>query len=489
MQVVIPQFGAMTPLAVRPVAGTSATRLEALPEGDGTLYGLWLPPGRYKLAAWIQSGIPDFPEFEVRARRLTNLGTLVPVTLGAKEMALLPVQDAESARLAREAAQRLRPHLAEAKALTWQSIDLPKPFVINPGDTGLGIIAELLVLYEQHVNQTPIAKRLREAKTPAEMLALAKEAAAPRTKEPAVDDQGRLYFGAVLGQVRMRTPAGTWSSIDTGSLRAVTAVEWHEGTLVVGDEAGEIRATRDQGRTWTKLASLGLRTAVVDIDRAGSRWVVLAAGHHPNSNGFFEKVDRIAVHVATRDDLSDLKQVWEGLDKDVHVIAPNWNGVRGEATAKSYLFPASFDLMRLDLATSEVRQVPAPVRASGVHAVPGGPVTAFLALGAFSKLHVSADEGQTWTAQEAPSLVIDDIVFDAAGHGVATRWPMAAFKPEVVFETYDAFGRKWVPREPGPAACQLVLQDARRLPNFCVTGSGSVLFRSDKGWGVEFSAE
>jgi hypothetical protein len=489
VQVVIPQFGPMAPLEVRSVTDRSSYHLQALPEGDGTLHGLWLPPGRYKLGRWIQSVVMDSPVFEVRSGHLTDLGTLAPIALGGKEMALLPVRDAESARLARQAARRLHPHLAAADVLTWETIDLPKPFVIDPGYTGLGLVADLLSIYIQDVNQTPIAKRLRESKSPGEMLALAKEAAAPRTKEPAIDDQGRLYFGAVLGQVRVRTPTGVWSAIDTKSLRAVTAVEWHEGLLVVGDEAGEIRATRDQGRTWTKLASIGPRAAVADIDHVGRHWVVLAAGHRPGRNGMFEKVDRISAHVATRDDLADLKQVWEGIDQDVHIVAPNWNGVRGEATAKGYLFAAYFALMRLDLANSQVRQVPAPVGATGLHVSPGGIVTAFQAMGAFSKLYVSADDGETWTARDAPSLVIDDVIFDAPDRGLATRWPMAAFKPRVVFETYDGASKKWVPRDAGPEACQLILQDARKQPNFCVTGSGSVLFRSDTGWGVEFSAE
>lgn len=291
VQVVIPQFGPTAQLAVRSVTDTSSYQLHELPKGDGTLRGLWLPPGRYKLARWVQSGIADSPVFEVRARRLTNLGTLVPVALGGKEMALLPVQDAESARLARASSQRLRPYLAEGDALSWEAIDVPKPFVIDPGYSGLGLVADLLVLYDQHVNQAPIAKRLRQSKTPGEMLALAKEAAAPQTREPAV------------------------------------------------------------------------------------------------------------------------------------------------------------------------------------------------------ALYVSANGGETWTAHDAPSLIIDDIVFDSPDHGIVARWPMAAFKSRVVFETYGGTSNTWVPRDPGPEACRLILQDARKLPNFCVTGSGSVLFHSEKGWGVEFSAE
>lgn len=489
VQVVIPHLGVASPLAVRSTAEASLHHLQPIAEGDGTVRGIWLPPGQYKLASWVQSRVGDYPAFEVRARRLTNLGTLVPVALGGKEMTLLPVQDANSERMARETAQRLRQHLAEPDALSWRAAEAPKPFVIDPGYSGLGLVADLITLYDQHVNQAPISKRLRQARTPEEMLAVAKEAAAPVTKEPAVDDQKRLYYGAALGQVRVRTPSGVWSSLDAGGLRAVTAVEWRDGVLIVGDESGELRSTRDQGRTWTKLASLGPRTVPTDIDRIGSRWVVLAADHRAADNNMFHYVNRIKAYVSSRDDMADLKLVWEAASKDLHLVGPNWNGLRGASTGKSYFFPAFFDLMRLDSHSLEVRRVPAPVRASGVHAFANGTVTAFLAMGAFSKLYVSPDHGDTWATLNEPSLIIDDVVFETPQRGLVTRWPMAAFTPRVVFETYDPVAKKWGLQEPGPEACRLVLQDASELPNFCVTGSGSVLHRTAKGWGVEFSAE
>jgi len=489
VQIVIPSLGAASPLAVRSTTEASLHHLHPIAEGDGTVRGIWLPPGQYKLASWVQSRVGDYPAFEVRARHLTNLGTLVPVALGGKEMTLLPLQDANSERRARETAQRLRQHLVNPDPLLWRADEVPRPFVIDPGYSGLGLIADLIMLYDQHVNQAPISKRLRQARTPEELLAIAKEAAAPVTKEPAVDDQMRLYYGAALGQVRMRTPSGVWSSLDTGGLRAITAVEWHDGVLVVGDESGEIRSTRDQGRTWTKLASLGLRTVPTDIDRIGSRWIVLAADHRAAANSMFHYVNRIAAYVATRADMTDLKQVWEATSKDTHLVGPNWNGLRGASTERSYLFPAFFDLMRLANFSSEVGRVPAPVRATGVNAFPDGTVTAFLAMGAFSKLYVSSDHGETWTTLNEPSLVIDDVVFETPQRGIVARWPMAAFTPRVVFETYDPIAKKWEKQEPGPEACRLVLQDARKLPNICVTGSGSVLRRSTNGWGVEFSAE
>lgn len=490
VQVVIPQLGTpLSPLAVRSTAETTLHHLQPIAEGDGTVRGIWLPAGQYKLAAWVHSRVSDYPAFEVRARRLTNLGTLIPVALGGKEMTLLPVQDANSEKLGRETAQRLGQLLAEPDALPWRPQEVPKPFFIDPGYSGLGLIADLIVLYDQHLNQTPISKRLRQAKTSAEMLAVAKEAAAPATKEPGVDNQGRLYFGAALGQVRVRTPAGAWSSMDTGGLRAITAVEWRGGQLFVGDESGEIRSSRDDGRTWSRLASLGQRTVVTDIDRVGSRWVVLAADHRAAANGMFNQMDRIRAYVASRDDMADLKQVWEATSKDAFFVGNSWNGPRGESTDRSYLFPAFFDLMRLDNSSFEVRRVPGPARVSGVHAFPQGTVTAFYAMGAFSKLYVSPDHGDTWATLDEPSLIIDDVVFETPQRGVVARWPMAAFTPRVVFENYDSVTKKWVAQEAGPEACRLVLQDARKLPNLCVTGSGSVLHRSVKGWGVEFSAE
>lgn len=489
VQVVVPHLGSAAPIGVRSTTSSTLHYLPPVAEADGSVRGMWLPAGQYRIGSWLRSGVSDMPQFEVRARRLTNLGTVLPVALGGREMTLLPVQDANAQRMAAQTAQRLRQHLADQEALSWRVAQVPKPFVIDSGYSGLGLVADLITLYVEHLNQTPISTRLRQAKTPEELLAVAKEAAAPATKEPAVDDQGRLYYGAALGQVRVRTPAGAWSSLDAGGLRTITAVEWRDGMLMVGDEAGDIRSTRDQGRTWTKLASLGPRTVPTDIDRIGSRWIVLAADHRASDNQLMHLVNRISVHVATRDDLGDLKQIWEATTKDMHLPGPNWNGLRGASTEKAYLFPAFHDLMRLDAAGSEVRRVPAPVRATGVHAFPNGTATAFYAMGAFSKLYVSADHGNTWTAINEPSLVIDDVIFETPQRGLVARWPMAAFTPRVVFQAYDAATKTWSKEELGPEPCRLVLQDARKLPNFCVTGGGSVLHRSAKRWGVEFSAE
>lgn len=449
-----------------------------------TAFGKWLPAGQYRIASWGQKEWGSYTPIQVRAGRVTDLGGFAEVSMGGYEYAILPLRNTDTAAAANAAVQELRPHLAAPEILAWAPTQPPPLFQIPAPSTNLGIVGDALMAYDRHVNEPALNGLLRQATTLQEFSRLARLATPPKTTEPGSDGQGNLYYGAEIGQLRVRSAAGKWSSFDTGGIHEVTAVEAFGAWLYAGSARGVIRRSDKRGASWTVLASLGADQAVIDIDRVGQQWIVATAKLEPVMGHMDAR--ELKVYAATREDLSDLALIHQSPVSSNNLM----RGVVGESWGNYYYAGALPDLLRYDTTTRQWSKVTPPTDINGFHVSPAnGTVAAYKAMGVFSKLFVSANHGQAWTRRGTPPIAIQEILFTAADSGIAVRSDIGTFSVTNQIMQYNAASDGWTRTSDMPAGCQRFLRDARNEPRFCVT-TGSNVFANDRSrWVLEFGVE
>lgn len=487
-----PGTGKLEPLTLRRVQGGAEVTLRAYPvHGSGSV-GVWLPEGEYEIPALQQASGLKYSPIRVERGRVTDLGAVLDLQLGSHEYLTVAIDHPEARADLNAALRDLRPHLSVAEPLAWSMPAVPKAQAITSPATGLGLVADLLMAYERHVNKPPLRKRLKEAKSVDEAYRLALTGVAPETDEPGIDAAGTLYFGGALGQVRTRTPSGEWAGLDTGTLQSITAVEVDGQRLLAGTSDGTIRVSDDGGATWRRLVTVDAASSVVDIDRVGSRWIVITANTSAlPAAAHVRNVRRWKVYGASTPTLADLTLLREARSDEVSTVV--WGmGVRGQATpdGSSYYLNGLTEAAQLNVSTMQWTALTPPQSAVTRLSVgkDGHTLTAFLAKGAFSKLNVSTDGGQTWRPFETPPYPGYDVHFESPTDGHAARISTGAFSITFEFMKYDPVGARWVKTHEAPAGCSRLLLGADNRQRFCVTSGGSVLNYVDNQWKVESAA-
>lgn len=503
-------------ITVAPVAGGKDVVIDtpaaatSLPAAHA--FAKWLPAGRYKIKLWgvlkwpitPAFGPPDKPasdwpdglEFDVQAGRVTDLGDLMPVNVGGYQFVVVPVPHPEHAGSLAEAIKPIAAVLKDSTPVPYTMTSVSGAITIQQQSTGLGLIADLLLAHDRKVNKPSTQDALIAAKDPKEFLRLLRGITPPLQDEPARLDDGTLYFPADLGQLRKRTPDGQWSSLGMDTLRQILAVEYANGRLVAGSDDGHLRASRDGGATWAELKALGRLESIIDIDHADGTWIVTSTekfedSKAPRGNGLVAAARgtpsvRLRVYTGRSDDLADL-----ALSKEF-VLAPKdqagWLGARGQLAGGRYYVLAGTALQRLDLASGQWKTITPGARISSHRIDPTtGVVSALWSQGAFSKVHISSDHGDTWTQIGRPPYIIHDVQMDSADRGWASRWNMNAFSG--VWETYTFVPAKndWDKSGEAPFNCRL-MRIAPDLPVLCFAPDASILGLHDGKWEAEFSA-
>jgi hypothetical protein len=488
-------------LSVQLASGGKDLRIDtpatALPLANAQAFGKWLPAGKYRITGWGALSWSDGPEFEVQAGRVTDIGDFVPVNIGGYELVLLPIPHREHDGAVAAATQSFASLLKDPAPVPFELPVVSPAMEIGQKSTGLGLIADLLMAYDRKVNKPSTLEKLKAARQPAEFLQIARTMAPPLQDEPARLADGTTYFPADFGQLRKRAPDGQWSNVGMDSLRQILAVEQADGHLVAGSDDGRISESRDGGSTWSELKTFGRQESVIDIDHAGLGWIVATTEKFDDPNaarggGLIAAVKgtpsvRLRVYAGQRGDFGDL-----ALSREF-ILAPKdqvgWLGARGQLVDGRYYIAAGTLLQRLDLASGEWKTITPGPRISS-HRVDAntGVLTALWSQGAFSKLYVSSDHGETWTQIGRPPYVINDVQMDAADRGWASRWNMNAFGG--VWETYAFAPAKndWDKSGEAPFNCRL-MRIAPDLPVLCLAPDASILGLHEGKWEVEFSAQ
>jgi hypothetical protein len=487
------------PLWVRPVGGSDDIRIDqtaaAAPLSGAQAFGAWLPAGKYRITGWGVFEWKDGPEFDVQAGRVTDLGAYTTVNVGGYQVVLVPIRHAEHEGGVAAATADFAGLLKDPSPLSLDIKSVSPAFKLRQPPSGMGLITDLLLAYSQKVNKPSTLEALKQTKDATEFLRLVRTFTLPLQDEPAQLPDTTLFFPADFGQLRKRSPGGEWTSVGMDTLRSILAVEYADGRLVAGADDGRIRESRDAGQSWRMLKEFGRKESVLDIDHGDGTWVVTTVEAFADSNASRGKglivaakgtpSQHVRVYTGRQPDLTDL-----ALSKDF-VLAPKdqigWMGARGQLADGRYYLMAGTSVQRLDLASGQWSTLTPGPRISSLRVnAQTGVLTAMWSQGAFSKVYVSNDRGDTWKQIGRPPYIIADVQMDTMESGWASRWNMNAFSG--VWETYAFNPAKadWDKSGEAPFNCRM-MRVATDMPVLCFTPDAAILALRDGKWSAEFA--
>lgn len=447
-------------------------------------YGYWLPAGEYKMSKWGTLDWGNYPSFQVKAGQITNLGSFIPLGIGGYEFVILPIKHKESSSLVNAALTEFKPYLASSEIISWDPKVPPTPIKYQPTQTsGLGMVVDLMNAYHAKVNKPSINKQLRETKNIDTFFSIAKSSTPPINTEPAIDKNSTLYYGADFGQIRTRTKNGEWSALDTNTLTEVTSIEIFQNTIVAGHEDGVIQISTDNGKIWKKIHALASDEIIKDIDRVGDEWFVVTKTDKKIVNNEVVNLNKQKIYRSNNGELNNLTLLKE-FSHDY-----GWPGSYGESDSKFYYVPMYTDLYRFNIKTQEWKLITPGKAIHTFHLTDGtNIITSWLAGGAFSKLHLSTDNGDNWKELDTPPYTIDNIYFTSPTEGKATRLGMGMFQSTLEEYAYNSTNNNWTKTREGPAGCAYFLQDETKQTRFCVMPGGNIFSNktTDNKWAAEF---
>lgn len=458
-----------------------------LPWREGTPFsaGAWVPAGRYRIASWRESPWVEGPEVDVVAGRINDLGELLEVSMGGYDVVLTPLVHPELAGALDPWLAEVGDLLSSREPLRWSPSEVPKPFKLQMQSTsGMyagGLIMDLMQQQARKTNRTDERTRLRAIRSPAELQRVVLDGLPPGRDDGALDADGRLYFGAGFGRIRVREPDGTWRTLDTGTAAAIDVVAWHDGQLLAASERGLLYASGDGGATWSQLKDFGANEAVRDIDHAAGRWFVVTVSLTERET----HTKALTVHVASENDLSDLEvsRTFEQKEKF------RWGWVPSGGAGGGYYYvnphPA---LWRMDLETNEWTELDE----KSANRFNVSRSTGAIALIPRTGLFLSTDHGQDWQRVAWLNGQLQQAWVDSPtqGWGTGIVFPSANTSAVVIARKAEPRGFKaWVQVAQTPLGCTRVLRDATGEPMFCATDLGSILRRDGDGWTPEYLAD
>lgn len=466
------------------VLGTAADD----PRGQGA----WVPSGTYKVKKWFDHVLEEYPALSIEAGRLTDMGSLLPVNIGDYQTLVLPFHAPQSDGMA-TALVELLPVLKTAKPIRWAPGAPPLPFGRPAPDINMGLTGALLIGYARSVNKPSLNQALESAKSVEEALALAKEAQPPFSRTPSRDVNGNLYFGASLGQIRVRSVNGVWGHLDTGTLDDITAVECAGQTLLAGTSGGLILQSRDGGTSWHRLAALERGLVVEDVRHVATSWIVVGSHKEKvfdSASGLDKlKSESLKVYVAKSADLADLAVVNELPVTKAGQLFANWEP-HAQSWGNYYFLSVFPDLQRLDVTTLTWKSISPPSTVSGFEISPkSGVIAAYKASGLTSKLYVSINAGDSWESRPAPPLTIYDVLFSSPDIGWAVRRESRPVAVRLELLKYDSSQARWLSVTEAPMGCVQALPDIENVHHLCLTSGGSILRFNAPSWTVEYSTE
>jgi hypothetical protein len=486
IHVVLPNTLETYKLAIRALSDQREyllVRSSEAPEG----FGAWVPEGEYEIVEIGESGRDILPRIPVVANRFTDLGGLMRFDIGGNETVFLPFRHREFASIRGLSIAQVKSRLTSTDPIEWTPTRPPKPQPVPvPYKWDLGVIVNLIELGRYHANRPASIGQFKKAATIDEFMTVVR-ATRPPLSYPASDSAKNSYYGADLGQIRVRSPRGEWTSIDTGTMSMIGAVGVDEGEILAGTQTGTLLGSTDGGKSWKTRASLEPHESIIDIDRAGPHWIVLSARLIVPADGGLA-LRRLRVFLLRSDEPAGLTPI-RTIDIPPEARGPDEYGLRGAVLGGQYLLNAVTALERLDLGQMTWQRIDYPVQASKFGTDPrSGVISIFREKGWASKLYLSKDRGESWVQLSRPGYGVEDLHFSTAETAEATVWVSRGTEVALEVLRYDGgrdnWSRVW---ETPPLACASTFTDAEYLHRFCRTRRGDILRFNGEGFELEFA--
>jgi len=437
--------------------------------------GRWLPAGTYEIVEMVGKDKGSFTPIEIVAGKVTDLGGMAWASVGDRERVLLPLRHPELTAQLTEALAPLKSHVGQ-DSIVWRPTQVPRPQTVPTPANSLGLIGALIAEHVEEANKTPLKVRLRSTKDLESFTALALSAGAPLIAAPSYDKLGNLYIGSNFGQLRIRDGKGNWQSISTGTLSPLIAVEARGNRILVGGTEGLLLSSTDGAKTWKPLYRFGKDEAVLSITHTDAEDFVLTARIQGDATSVYAKFDGLNVY-ALDWSAEAAPRLVQRIPASMFVFAAMGYAPLAMVVDHYYFVNAGDTLERLDLSTHSWKKITPPHSVSYLRKSSNGKtLTAFKAQGAFSKLSVSSDLGETWSSVETPSYPVLDIHMESPSTGMAARVDVGAFSSALQLVRYDASSKTWKKTWTSPSAgCARALQGPSEDVQLCITPGGSIL--------------
>ena len=476
-------------VTLRPVGGGSDYPL-APTAANSEVLALWVPPGQYDIVQMVGPTKGKYNPIEVKAGQVTDMGGIVWAGIGNNERVLLPLHHKDLTATVSAAAESLK-ELSLGERIEWKPTAPPLVQKVPTSNAlpGSGMLIYAIEAYIDHANKTPLRSQLRSAKSLDEFTKLYLPSAAPVLGGSSVSAAGTVYLGGNFGQLRMRDAAGTWRSVDTGTMSPLTAVEAVDNQLIVGTHDGLLLTSADNAKTWSRLHQFDKKENVLNIHRAGNQYLVLTGKFVDVATGRTAAMESLQVYAL------DLPTLAPKLLRKIDLAQKmNWFQIptlQASLAGNYYLVNTLDSIERFDLTARTWKKVSAPHDVTLLRSAKNGAiVTAFKAQGGFSKLSVSTDFGDSWKAMETPPYPVNDIQMTSTEAGNASRWDTGAFASAMQLTQYDPASKSWKQTWTAPVAtCLRTLRDASGKEQLCVTGGGSIFNIGSGKLVPEFLAE
>jgi len=434
----------------------------------GATHGEWLPAGSYNVSRWTLRELQGYETVVIETGRVTDLGVFVPLANGQGEDVLVAVRHAGSGAERIAAITATLPFLNDPEPIIYSSSAVPVAIKPAYANSGQGLVADFLLQQSEKAMRADDMPGLDEADSAESYFRIALSAQPPQDRDAPYDASSNRYFAAPLGQVRMRTAVGEWSTIDSGVLDDVTAVEHAQGELIVGFADGAVRIMSEVGN-WRDVSSHPEGLRILDVDYVDAVWMLTAGRYEIMRNGAVA-LTTLEVFRGDKPDFAVLEKVAEyplkGLDR---VLSRG----QGALTRDAYWLGVYPLLHRYDLKTGKWST--AALKKIGGFSLSDNSqvITAFKFGGKRKTLYVSPDDGHTWEALANPAA--HAVHFDESGVGRAVGVKMGAFVGNRFVIEYDPESGTWGNRLDLPKECENVISGLRGDALLCTTGNHSIL--------------
>ena len=453
--------------------------------------GAWLPPGDYELTGItygtiLEGGVKSadlagYPAFRINEGQITDLGSLIYFAVGEKGVIWLPMRLSTNDSLTEVTASTFAEALQGQDALVWQPTELPEISESRTQGTGMGLIVDLGMNRVDKLQRFPLQQQLTEATTISGFYDIALKLLPP-LQQPAVSDpQGNIYFGADMGQVKVRSASGVWSNLHTGLDETITATSWADDVLYAATATGRIAASRDGGESWKMHAELGSVERILDLEIVGDSLYVLT--RNKDADRGKKKDPRVAtVYAGSKNDPGDFEALKTFEFKDVIYRNPHAEFYDGKYYAG--IGPKFLHVLNTNDGTWSELTGPKSFNSFRI-SKSNGSIALIRIQGAFSALHVSADSGATWKKLKRPPAHVADLHIESPASIMTHRGKAKTFSVAHFVQRYNPKSDAWTDIAEAPEACKYLIADAEFLNHFCVTFGGEVLKFDEGNWIIE----